>query len=98
MGVVFRIWYDGRYYASSPTDNPTGPITGLYRVDGRLLTQPGRELRPFGDTGIGRNELQGVGDFWAFASPDSVATRRIAQRNVHLLVIELLARSHEVGR
>ena len=25
-------WYSGSYYSSSPTNNPTGPITGTYRV------------------------------------------------------------------
>ena len=25
-------WYDGGYYANSPTDDPTGPATGSYRV------------------------------------------------------------------
>jgi formylglycine-generating enzyme required for sulfatase activity len=25
-------WYDGKYYAASPTDDPTGPITGSGRV------------------------------------------------------------------
>jgi formylglycine-generating enzyme required for sulfatase activity len=25
-------WYDGSYYSNSPTDNPTGPQTGTYRV------------------------------------------------------------------
>ena len=25
-------WYDGSYYAKSPTDDPTGPATGSYRV------------------------------------------------------------------
>jgi formylglycine-generating enzyme required for sulfatase activity len=26
-------WYDGGYYAKSPTDDPTGPTTGAYRVN-----------------------------------------------------------------
>jgi formylglycine-generating enzyme required for sulfatase activity len=25
-------WYDGDYYDYSPTNNPTGPITGSFRV------------------------------------------------------------------
>jgi len=25
-------WYSDTYYASSPTNNPTGPETGAYRV------------------------------------------------------------------
>ena len=25
-------WYDGKYYASSPSDNPQGPAEGTYRV------------------------------------------------------------------
>ena len=25
-------WYDSGYYAKSPTDDPTGPATGSYRV------------------------------------------------------------------
>jgi formylglycine-generating enzyme required for sulfatase activity len=25
-------WYDNSYYAKSPTDDPTGPVTGSYRV------------------------------------------------------------------
>ena len=25
-------WYDGGYYAQSPTDDPTGPATGSFRV------------------------------------------------------------------
>ena len=26
-------WYEGKYYAQSPTENPQGPQTGAYRVD-----------------------------------------------------------------
>ena len=25
-------WYDDEYYANSPTDDPTGPATGSFRV------------------------------------------------------------------
>jgi hypothetical protein len=34
-------WYDRGYYAKSPTDDPTGPATGLYRVSrGGSWTNP----------------------------------------------------------
>ena len=28
----FPRWYDGSYYAASPSKNPTGPAAGTYRV------------------------------------------------------------------
>jgi formylglycine-generating enzyme len=26
-------WYDGDYYSTSPSNNPTGPTSGSYRVE-----------------------------------------------------------------
>ena len=39
-------WYDGDYYANSPTDDPTGPDTGSHRVArGGSSTSPAEGCR-----------------------------------------------------
>ena len=47
-------WYDGGYYAKSPTDDPTGPATGSDRVDrGGSWFNPAWGCRSAGRNGYG---------------------------------------------
>ena len=38
-------WYSEDYYASSPENNPTGPLTGTFRVERRVLVLRQLSLR-----------------------------------------------------
>ena len=56
-------WYDSNYYSSSPTNNPQGPNSGLYRVmrGGRWGSSANTVRCGFRDIGIQTDRSDGLG-------------------------------------